>query len=61
MTNVREGVAWLGYSYLAQRLLKNPLAYGISWDQLVMDPGLDGKGAVRGVGGGVRKGGGGEM
>ncbi|GIL81339.1 hypothetical protein Vretifemale_10405, partial [Volvox reticuliferus] len=41
VTNVREGVAWLGYSYLARRLERNPLAYGITYDQLVLDPGLD--------------------
>jgi activating signal cointegrator complex subunit 3 len=40
VTNVREGVAWLGYTYLIVRMRKNPLAYGISWEELAMDPEL---------------------
>ena len=40
VTNVREGVSWLGYTYLVVRMRKNPLAYGISWEELAMDPEL---------------------
>ena len=40
VTNVREGIAWLGYTYLVVRMRKNPLAYGISWEELSMDPEL---------------------
>ena len=51
VTNVREAVGWLGYSYLARRLERNPLAYGVSYDTLVMDPGLDREWAGGGGGG----------
>ncbi|KAI5782700.1 Sec63 Brl domain-containing protein [Geopyxis carbonaria] len=40
VTTVSEGVQWLGYSYLFVRWKKNPLAYGISWDELQDDPSL---------------------
>ncbi|CAK9255752.1 unnamed protein product [Sphagnum jensenii] len=40
VTNVREASAWLGYTYLFVRMLKNPLVYGMSWEEAVMDPGL---------------------
>lgn len=40
VTNVREGIAWLGYTYLAVRMRKNPLAYGISWEEFSLDPDL---------------------
>lgn len=40
VTNVKEGVAWLGYTYLIVRMRKNPLAYGISWEELSLDPDL---------------------
>lgn len=40
VTNVKEGVVWLGYTYLIVRMRKNPLAYGISWEELSMDPDL---------------------
>lgn len=43
VTNVREAVGWLGYTYLARRLERNPQAYGVTYDQLVVDPGLDGE------------------
>jgi hypothetical protein len=36
VTNAREGVAWLRYTYLAVRMAKNPLAYGISYEQLLV-------------------------
>jgi activating signal cointegrator complex subunit 3 len=40
VTNVKEGISWLGYTYLVVRMRKNPLAYGISWEELSMDPDL---------------------
>ena len=40
VTNVREAVAWLGYTYLFVRMKKNPLAYGIPWDELAIEPDL---------------------
>lgn len=38
VTNVDEGVQWLGYTYLYVRMKKNPLSYGIKWDELQNDP-----------------------
>ena len=40
VTNIREGAQWLGYSYLHTRMEKNPLAYGLTWDDVRLDPGL---------------------
>ena len=40
VTNVREGAQWLGYSYLHTRMEKNPLAYGLTWEDVRLDPGL---------------------
>lgn len=37
---MREAVAWLGYTYLFVRMKKNPLAYGIPWDELAIEPEL---------------------
>ena len=41
VTNVTEGVQWLGYSYMFVRWKKNPLAYGIDWQELADDPALN--------------------
>ena len=41
MTNVGEASAWLGYTYLFVRMLKNPMAYGIPWEELAMEPRLE--------------------
>ena len=41
VTNVREAVTWLGYTYLYVRMTRNPLAYGVSWDELATDPSLE--------------------
>lgn len=43
VTTVHEGVQWLGYSYLFVRWKKNPLHYGIDWDEMIDDPTLQGK------------------
>ncbi|XP_047313663.1 DExH-box ATP-dependent RNA helicase DExH14-like [Impatiens glandulifera] len=40
VTNMKEACAWLGYTYLFIRMQKNPLAYGIGWDEVVADPSL---------------------
>ncbi|XVF54413.1 hypothetical protein PTKIN_Ptkin05aG0178400 [Pterospermum kingtungense] len=40
VTNVKEACAWLGYTYLFIRMRLNPLAYGIGWDEVIVDPSL---------------------
>lgn len=40
ITTIDEAVTWLTYTYLYVRMLRNPLAYGISLDQLADDPSL---------------------
>lgn len=42
VTNVKEACAWLSYTYLFVRMLKNPLAYGVSWEEIASDPRLEG-------------------
>ena len=37
---MREAVTWLSYTYLFVRMCRNPLAYGIPWDQKESDPSL---------------------
>eukprot|EP00947_MAST-08B_sp_MAST-8B-sp1_P000678 g678.t1 len=41
VANVREAVAWLSYTYLYVRMMRNPLAYGIPWDEREADPTLE--------------------
>jgi activating signal cointegrator complex subunit 3 len=43
VTNLNEAATWLGYTYLYVRMLKNPLAYGITSDQKADDPMLRGR------------------
>lgn len=38
VTNVEEGVRWLGYTYMMVRMRQNPFAYGIEWSELQEDP-----------------------
>ncbi|KAG7799378.1 hypothetical protein KL929_001455 [Ogataea haglerorum] len=38
VTNVDEGVQWLGYTYMYVRMKQNPFAYGIDWQELAKDP-----------------------
>ncbi|CAN6469997.1 unnamed protein product [Victoria cruziana] len=38
VTNVREACAWLGYTYLFIRMRTNPLAYGVGWEEVIVDP-----------------------
>jgi activating signal cointegrator complex subunit 3 len=42
VTNAKEACAWLSYTYLFVRMLKNPLAYGVSWEELASDLRLEG-------------------
>ncbi len=42
VTNIREAVAWLGYTYLYVRMRQNPLPYAISWEELASDHSLEG-------------------
>lgn len=43
VTTVHEGIQWLGYSYLFVRWKKNPLHYGIGWEEFAADPTLQAK------------------
>ena len=43
VTNIQEAVTWLNYTYLHVRMMKNPLAYGITSDQKADDPILKGR------------------
>ncbi|EMG46561.1 SLH1 RQC trigger complex helicase SLH1 [Candida maltosa Xu316] len=43
VTNVHEGVQWLGYTYMLVRMKQNPFAYGIDWKELQEDPSLTNK------------------
>ncbi|KAH0615094.1 uncharacterized protein H6S33_000730 [Morchella sextelata] len=43
VTTVHEAVQWLGDSYLFVRWKKNPLHYGIGWEELADDPALNAK------------------
>lgn len=36
VTNVKEAVQWMGYTYLNIRMLKNPLVYGVSYTEKVL-------------------------
>lgn len=38
VTNVLEGIQWLGYTYMHVRMRKNPFSYGIDWRELQEDP-----------------------
>ncbi|ETO25856.1 hypothetical protein RFI_11282, partial [Reticulomyxa filosa] len=40
VTNLNEAIMWLTYTYLYVRMLKNPLAYGVSFEELSEDPHL---------------------
>jgi activating signal cointegrator complex subunit 3 len=41
VSTLREAAAWLKYTYLYVRMLRNPLAYGINADQFADDPQLN--------------------
>lgn len=40
VASVNEAVAWLGYTFLGVRMRRNPLAYGVPWEELAADPQL---------------------
>ena len=44
VTNIKEAATWLTYTYLHVRMIRNPLAYGITADQKADDPMLRGRG-----------------
>lgn len=41
--SVSDGISWLSYTYLFTRMRRNPMAYGMSHDELVDDPHLGAK------------------
>ena len=41
VTNVQEAVQWLSYTYLYVRMRKNPLVYGMKYQELKDDPRLE--------------------
>ena len=43
VTNVAEAVQWLSYSYLYVRMRKNPLVYGLKYQDVKDDPLLETK------------------
>lgn len=43
VTNIDEGVQWLGYTYMFVRMRRNPFAYGIDMKELQEDPLLTSK------------------
>ena len=43
VTNVQEAVRWLSYTYLYVRMRKNPLVYGMKYQELKEDPLLESK------------------
>lgn len=43
VTNIREAEEWLKYTYLYVRMRKNPMAYGVPYEDLLMDPALVGR------------------
>ena len=43
VTNLREAVSWLSYTYLFIRMLRNPMAYGVGWEELHADTMLERK------------------
>jgi activating signal cointegrator complex subunit 3 len=40
VTNIQEAVTWLSYTYLFVRMLRNPMVYGISYEEIHMDANL---------------------
>ncbi|KAI0033767.1 Sec63-domain-containing protein [Vararia minispora EC-137] len=46
VSNVQEGVTWLGYTYLFVRMSKNPTFYGMSREEVIGNPSLANKRAL---------------
>ena len=40
ISTVKEACTWLGYTYLYVRMMRNPLAYGLKWEDVERDPQL---------------------
>lgn len=40
VTNVQEAVTWLSYTYLHVRMMRNPMVYGIGYDEVQLDANL---------------------
>eukprot|EP00727_Mastigamoeba_balamuthi_P005510 m51a1_g1579 putative activating signal cointegrator 1 complex subunit 3 (2006) ;mRNA; r:104604-111515 len=40
VTNIKEAISWLSYTYLYIRMKKNPLVYGVPWEEVSMDADL---------------------
>jgi len=40
ITNIKEASSWLSYTFLYIRMRKNPILYGMKYDELFEDPGL---------------------
>lgn len=38
VTNIEEGIQWLGYTYMFVRMRKNPISYGMDWTDVKEDP-----------------------
>ncbi|GJE84444.1 Sec63 domain-containing protein [Phanerochaete sordida] len=43
VASIQDAIRWLGYTYLFVRMRKNPLQYGIPWNEVQDDPALHGK------------------
>jgi activating signal cointegrator complex subunit 3 len=41
VATVAEACRWLSYTYMHVRAAQNPLAYGVSWDEVARDPTLE--------------------
>ena len=40
VTNIRQAVIWIQYTYMYIRMLKSPKAYGVSNEERLRDPSL---------------------
>ncbi|KAG4305915.1 hypothetical protein PORY_000825 [Pneumocystis oryctolagi] len=38
VTNIEEAISWLSYTYFYIRMKKNPLVYGLTYEQILNDP-----------------------
>eukprot|EP01041_Mallomonas_annulata_P004134 gene4134-8214_t len=43
INNIKEAIAWLSYTFLFIRMCKNPIPYGISFEEVWKDPSLENK------------------
>ena len=43
VTSIKEAVTWLSYTYLHVRMRRNPMAYGVTYEERAVDPQLRGK------------------